>query len=119
MKNFKFLKVMLAALIFSVALAGTASAGRQDFTLINQTGRDIINLYITPTNTYYWNDDILDVDILRNGESTRIVFDRNEPDRYWSMMATFDDGNDFVWEKIDLFSVSRIVLRFDGAAVQE
>ena len=119
MKNFKILRVFLATLIFSVALNGIAFAGRQDFTLVNQTGRDIINLYITPTNTYYWNDDILDVDILRNGDATHIVFDRNETDRYWSMMAIFSDGNDWVWEKIDLFNTSQITLRFDGAAISD
>ena len=35
------------------------------------------------------------------------------------MMATFSDGNDWVWEKIDLFSISKITLRFDGMAVEE
>jgi len=115
---FNSIKLFLLALIFSVAVSGTASAGHQDFTLINQTGRDIINLYVTPSKSYYWNDDILGIDVLQNGESTHIVFDRSEPDRYWDMMATFSDGNDYIWQAIDLFSVSEITLRFDGAAVQ-
>lgn len=116
---FNSIKLLLVALIFTVALSGTAFAGRQDFTLVNQTGRDIVNLYITPTHSYYWNDDILGVDVLPNGDSTHITFHRSETDRYWSMMVTFSDGNDFVYEGIDLFSVSKITLRFDGMAVQE
>lgn len=116
---FNSIKLFLVALIFTVALSGTAFAGRQDFTLVNQTGRDIINLYITPSQSYYWNDDILGVDVLPNGDSTHINFHRSEPDRYWSMMVTFSDGNDFVYEGIDLFSISQITLRFDGMAVQE
>ena len=119
MKNFKILKVIFATLIFSIALSGIAFAGRQDFTLVNQTGRDIVNLYITPTNTYCWNDDILGVDVLENGESVHITFSRKETDRYWSMMAIFSDGNDWVWEKIDLFATSQITLRFDGAAISD
>ena len=119
MKKVRFFSAFLLAIFFSVAMTNTTFAGKQDFVLVNQTGRDIVNLYVTPTNSYNWNDDILGVDVLPNGETTEIVFDRNEKDRYWSMMATFSDGNDWVWEKIDLFSISKITLRFDGMAVEE
>lgn len=119
MKNFKIVTALLAALIFSVAMTSTTSAGRQDFTLVNQTGRPIINVYITPSHSYYWNDDILEEDILPNGESAYIQFNRKETDRYWAMMVTFDNGNDYIYEDIDLFSVSRITLRYDGMAIQE
>ena len=119
MEKFQFLKITFIALIFSVALTGTAFAGRQDFTLVNLTGRDIINLYITPSDTFYWDNDILGLDILENGDSTHIRFSRKETDRYWDMKAIFSDGNDWVWEDIDLFSVSLITLRFDGMTVQE
>ena len=118
MKSFKLLKVVLVALIFSVALSGTAFAGRQDFLLINDTGRDIISLYITPSDTFFWDDDILGVDILENGDSEYISFSRRETDRYWDMKATFINGNEWIWEDIDLFRVSIITLRFDGAAIQ-
>jgi len=118
-ERIKMLKVMLMALIFSVVLTGTAFAGRQDFTLVNQTGRDIVNLYITPSNTFYWDNDILGLDILPNGDYAHIRFSRKETDRYWDMKAEFSDGNDWIWEDIDLFSISRITLRFDGAAIQE
>ena len=119
MKNLNSIKLFLLAVIFSATISGTAFAGQQDFTLKNQTGRDIVNIYVTPSNSYYWNDDILGVDILYNGEATDIVFDRSETDRYWSMMATFSDGSDYVWENIDLFTVSEITLRYDGAAIQK
>ena len=119
MKNFKFVAALFTALVFAVVMSSTAFAGRQDFTLVNQTGRPIINVYITPTHSYYWNDDILEADILPNGDATHIVFHRSETDRYWSMMVTFDDGNDYVYEDIDLFSISKITLRYDGMAIQE
>ena len=119
MNNFKIFTVLLAAIVFSVAMTSTAFAGRQDFILVNQTGRPIINIYITPTHSYYWNDDILEEDILPNGESAHINFHRSETDRYWAMMVTFDDGNDYVYDGIDLFSISQITLRYDGMAIQE
>ena len=59
MKRFKFFSAFLLAIIFSVAMTNTTFAGKQDFVLVNQTGRDIVNLYVTPTNSYNWNDDIL------------------------------------------------------------
>ena len=119
MKNFNAIKLLLLAMIFSVTISGTAFAGHQDFTLKNQTGRDIVNIYITPSQSSSWDEDILGVDILYNGEVTDIVFDRSETNRYWAMMATFSDGSEYVWEDIDLFSVSEITLRFDGAAIQK
>jgi len=119
MKNFKVFAFLAAALIFSAVLTNTASAGVQDFILVNQTGRPIINVYITPSHSYYWNDDILELDILPNGESTYVHFDRRETDRYWAMMVTFLDGNTYIYDDIDLFSVSQITLRYDGVAIEE
>ena len=119
MTKLKIFALSLMMLGMFIVTSATTFAGRQDFVLVNQTGRDIVNLYITPSKSYYWNDDILGVDILGNGESTEIVFDRKETNKYWSMMATFSDGNDFVWEDIDLFSISKITLRFDGLAIEE
>lgn len=118
MTRFKFIASLLVAVIFSATVATSAFAGRQDFTLVNQTGRDIVNLYITPSNTFYWDSDILGVDVLQNGGSCHIQFSRSETDRYWDMKAIFSDGNDWIWEDIDLFSVSEITLRFDGLAIQ-
>ena len=119
MKNFNAIKLFLLAMIFSVTISGTAFAGHQDFTLKNQTGRDIVNIYITPSQSSSWDEDILGVDILYNGEVTEIVFDRSETDRYWDLKAIYSDGSEYVWEDIDLFSVSEITLRFDGFAVEK
>ncbi len=118
MTKFRFIASLLVAVIFSATVATTAFAGRQDFTLVNYTGRDIVNIYIAPSNTFYWDDDILDVGVLYNMDSVHIHFSRKERDRYWDMMATFSDGNTWIWEDIDLFSVSTIALRFDGAAIE-
>lgn len=118
MARFKFIASFLVAVIFSATVASTAFAGRQDFTLVNYTGRDIVNVYIAPSNTFYWDDDILDVGVLYNTDSVHIHFSRKERDRYWDMMAIFSDGNEWVWEDIDLFTVSEITLRFDGLAIQ-
>lgn len=118
MKNLNFIKLFLVAAIFSLAITGTASAGKQDFILVNQTGRDILNVYITPSNSYYWDSDILGRDVLMNGETADIHFSRSETDRYWDLKVDFADGNDFVWTNLDLFAISKIVLKFDGAIVE-
>lgn len=118
MTKFNAVKIFVLAVIFSVAIGSTAFAGRQDFVLKNHTGRDIVNIYVTPSNSYYWNDDILGVDILYNGDEIDIFFDRSETARYWDMKANFSDGSEYIWEDIDLLRVSVITLRFDGAAVE-
>ena len=118
MKNFNAIKLFMLAVIFSVTISGTAFAGHQDFVLKNQTGRDIVDIYITPSQSTSWDEDILGVDILYNGDETTVVFDRSEKNRYWAMMATFSDGSNYVWEDIDLFTVSEITSRFDGMAIE-
>ena len=53
-----------------------------------------------------------------NGESAVITFDRNETAKYWTMKATFSDGNEFMWDNLNLFEIARLTLRFDGVAVE-
>src|SRR5215213_5597937 len=66
---------LAAVLVLSMMLmpAGRAQ-GKQDFTLVNQTGVSINELYVSPHTTNEWEEDILGQDTLANGDSVDITF---------------------------------------------
>jgi hypothetical protein len=104
------------ALVFAVAavltlamLAGTASAGTQDFVLVNQTGSKINNLYISETKKDDWEEDVLGEDVLENGDSVTITFSGHKACT-WDLMVKDEDGNGVYWREVDLCKVSTVTL---------
>ncbi len=60
-----------AALFLGLYGQGLAQ-GRQDFVLVNRTGSEIEGIFISPTNSNNWGEDILDGDSLDDGATGRI-----------------------------------------------
>lgn len=65
--------VLAALLLLSPA---AWAQGKQDFTVENNTGYDISHVYVSPTNSEDWGEDILGQDILENNAAVDIQFDR-------------------------------------------
>ncbi|MDL2254189.1 hypothetical protein LJC49_09035 [Ruminococcaceae bacterium OttesenSCG-928-I18] len=88
----------------------------QDFTILNSTGVDIYELYISPTGVDEWGEDALGEDVLANGESATVVFDVVATDGITWDIATVDaDGDEAVFPSVDLSSISNIELAYqDG-----
>jgi hypothetical protein len=54
-QSFRYLTTTLALSISAVTLnLSSALAGRQDFIVRNQTGTDIVRLYVSTSNTNDW-----------------------------------------------------------------
>lgn len=63
------LKALLV--VFSIFILGSASvalAGKQDFTLENQTGYQIEQVYVSSVNTDDWEEDVLGRRYLSDGQ---------------------------------------------------
>ncbi|HYJ52407.1 MAG TPA: hypothetical protein VEW04_04485 [Allosphingosinicella sp.] len=76
--------------------APAAPAGdqtNQNFTLNNNTGHVVVTLNVSPSNSNEWGPDILGRDVLANGESAQITFERAETQCQWDIRATYDDGD--------------------------
>ena len=116
MKSIKFRCVL--ALIFVIAFAVSAFAGAQDFTLVNNTGRDIYVINISPTKTNDWEEDVLGSDILEDGDSVTVHFGLGET-RYWDIQAVFKDETSISWYNIDLLETYRVTLNSDATATIE
>ena len=108
------------ALGVSALLSGPALAGAQDFVLNNATGVDIYELYVSPASTDAWEEDVLGVDVLEDGDSVEISFDRNEDADYWDLMVVDGEGTSIQWYRLKLTEIYAVTLRIeDGEAVVE
>lgn len=103
-------------LVISLLFSATVFAGAQDFELVNNTGKDIVHVYVSPTSTNDWQEDVLGKDILENGDSVTITFSGGEKATYWDIKVVYEDGSGRYWEKFNLKSISTITLKANGRA---
>ena len=111
----RLLKGLLATMFFcavSLFLVQSATAqGKQDFDLVNQTGITITEVYITPHNANDWGENVFTGDQpLKNGESTTIVFSRNEKAKWWDIYVVDKADNRFQWNSLNLLEISEVTL---------
>jgi hypothetical protein len=104
--------------ILSLLLVSTAFAqGRQDFTVHNDTGVEIHELYVSPHNSDDWEDDILGEDTLPDGESVTIHFSRKESAKLWDLKIVDSEGTSVEWENLNLLKISEVTLHKKGSRV--
>lgn len=105
-----------ALLAFGLAMAvavTTASAGKQDFTLVNRTGLTIVAVYISASNVDSWEEDVLGVDVLKDGESVFIQFSPKETAKKWDLKIVDEDGDEAIWTGLRLDRISKVTLRYN------
>ena len=105
-------KIIAAALV-TTAFASPAAAAQQDFVLVNATGYNIEQVYVSPSKAATWEEDVMGQDILENGSRVTINFDRAEDTCRWDMKAVCDDGETAEWQGFNLCEVSVIVVSYD------
>lgn len=114
-------KTKLIAVIGVLALFLTATAfalpGKQDFVLHNETGVEIHELYVSPTTTDDWEEDVLGVDTLPDGESVKVTFEDREKRSKWDLKVVDSKGHSIEWEALNLLEISEVTLHYkDGKA---
>jgi hypothetical protein len=87
-----------------------ASGGRQDFTIVNNTGQAVMTLNVSPTNSNNWGEDILGRDVLPNGEQAQITFPRTESQCNWDIRVTYQEGQTGDWRNINLCETTTVTL---------
>lgn len=91
-----------------------ASAGTQDFKLVNMTGVDIHNLHVSESNKDSWEEDVLGESVLADGESLDVSFSGKSACS-WDMMVKNEAGDSLYWRKIDLCKVESVTLKCSKA----
>ncbi len=107
------LAAFATAFSFMMFLAPDVSAqGKQDFTLHNETGVEIHELYVSPHKSNDWEDDILGRDTLPNGDSVEVKFSPREKPKLWDVRVVDKDGDSLIWENLNLLEISEVTLYF-------
>ncbi len=114
------MKKFAGLIVLFVLAFGPAFAGDQDFTLINDTGLTIDQLYCSPTATKDWEEDILGVDVLKDGGKVEIKFSRDEKAAEWDLMIVDEEGDKIFWSEINLLEAEVVTLFYkDGKPTAE
>ena len=96
----------LALVAFSTS---AALADPRDFTLVNSTGTDIHQVYVSPSNLTDWGDDILGQDILPAGASVTIKFARfTAGDCLYDIKVITVEGNEGTLGQVNLCETTTV-----------
>lgn len=118
MKTSFLVRTFLAlAVVAAFGFAPVAMAGQQDFVLVNDTGVEIHQVFVSPHSTESWEEDIMGEGTLPDGESVEISFSPKEDAAMWDLMVTDSEGTSITWVNLNLLQISKLTLHFaDGKA---
>lgn len=108
----KFAAAAAAALMLA-APAGVLAQARQAFTLHNKTGYTISEVYVSPSATADWEEDVLGWDVLTHGQRVEIDFERGEKACVWDLKVVYDDGEEAEWDGFNLCEVSTVAIGYN------
>lgn len=100
---------LVTALLSTVALA----QGKQDFRLSNRTGYTISEVYVAPSKSDDWEEDVMGRDTLDDGAYVDISFPKREKTCQYDLKVVYEDDESAEWQGFDLCSVSKISLRYN------
>jgi len=109
--------IALGVIAMFVTATAFARAGKQDFVLHNETGVEIHEVYVSPVTTTEWEEDVLGVDTLADGDSVKITFDDRDKHVHWDLKVVDGKGNSIEWHDLNLVEISEVTLHYkDGKA---
>ncbi|HEX8913340.1 MAG TPA: hypothetical protein VF796_13350 [Humisphaera sp.] len=111
---------LLVAVFATLAFAGTARAGDQDFTLVNKTGVTIDKVMVSPHEANHWGEDIMGKDVLADGESVLIKFHPAEEAEDWDLKIMDKEGTAITWGSLRLTKITKLTIKIvDGKPIAE
>ena len=107
--------VLLLGLGLVLAYASKSHAEELDldFTLVNSTGYSIKEVYVAPSSSTDWGDDILKKP-LQDGQKLKVTFHRKATATKWDISIVWEDcGKSVVWYGYKLTDIEKITLLYD------
>lgn len=105
---------VMAAGLALLAPAAADAAGRQNFTLVNDTGYTIKEVYVSTTRTNDWEEDILGQDTLDDGQSVFIRFPHHAGGCFFDLKVVYDDDTDAHWSNFNLCTITEISISYNA-----
>jgi hypothetical protein len=105
-----FSLAVLTAFVGSVQ----AQEAKQDFKLVNKTGYEIKEVYVSPSKSSDWEEDILGEGVLEDTGARNIHFHRSVKSCHWDLKVVYTvDSSSAVWNDIDLCSIENITIHYN------
>ena len=104
------MKTLTLSVLVFLQLAGFAAAADYNFTLVNKTGFEIIDLYVSPAAKSDWGEEILTVDTIPDKEKLNVQFSRKEKADIWDVLVNDEQGVSFKWPSLKLSEISTLIL---------
>jgi hypothetical protein len=103
--------------IFGIGIPGLALAQTDSgFTLVNNTGSTIREIYLSPIRKHDWGFDRLGKKVLPDGASRFFKVPSQQACRRDIKVVFVDSTPSAVWPDVDLCSITRLTLRYDRQA---
>jgi hypothetical protein len=102
----------VAGLTLLMVAMAFAQARKHEFKLLNQTGVEIHELYLSPHSSDDWEEDVLGRETLPDGESVQIKFDDRDKHEMWDLKIVDGKGASITWEKLDLTKIAELTIHY-------
>lgn len=109
------IKGAAAPVVAPPAPTAAVEAARQNFTVLNRTGYDISEVYVSPAKTKKWGEDLLGDDELDDEDEQLIPLGRAaEKTCLWDLKVVYSaDDSEAVWYDIDLCKFSKVTIKYN------
>ena len=105
--------VALMALLLPLTPSSARADSALDFVLVNDTGYTIDKIFVSPSKTEEWGDDVMGQDQLEDGKSVKIHFSRaHERETKWDIKVVFTDNENRYWTDLDLSTISEVTIHY-------
>ncbi len=102
MTRLGWLAGLAGAAVLGLSPAAVLAQMFEKITIANSTGYTISEIYIAPSKARTWQEDVMDLDVLRDGTEVEIDFRRSENTCNWDLLVVYSDGEQAEWTGLDL-----------------
>ena len=106
----RFLPALYVLGLAALQPAAPALAGQQDFKLVNKTGYQIDEVYVSSSRSRNWGRDVMGRDTLDDGSAVDISFNAPDTVCQWDMKVKYNDGDTAEWQGLNLCNISKVTL---------
>ena len=107
----KLVSTLAACGLFAAATITAASAADRRVDIINKTGLAMTEFYASNTGTNEWEEDILGLDVLENGETVNVNIDDGTGKCRFDFKAVFQGGQELVRKNINVCEIESFTYR--------
>ncbi len=105
--------LLVSTVLLSSVLAGSAMAGEQDFKLVNKTGYQIDEVYVSRASSKSWGRDLMGRGALEEDSSVDITFNAPADACRWDLRVKYNDGDTAEWGNLNLCNIDTVTLYWD------